>query len=372
MYGTIPQSRGVADEVLQPYSPKATTMGMPCAIVVCLRERRIGTPTVFVNQVNIDTLRHHTVGHLVSAEQSLNLNHVVVVGVAYFVVTTVSSSVSERQQSYLLAIDRHPVLQVGYVRLDTRGGGEIGLHDFVGHDNAQGVVVLGKVLNNLLAVLKQQCRVTGLSLVHGLGTVAGRHFTRAAQFLGDGRVAVLAVVRVVIRRGRDHDVDAELGHVVHELLTQRVVLEPREVLLDHSLGVLVVVVVTHGVLIVAAGSFLSFWDFWTVRTHPFDEEALARLGVVELVAADDDHTVDGRACRHVLQQCDGRQHGQQQEASSGHGVQAPYTPTEAVMSISSTSNDLASQVEAVKNNVIGEKTVKMYLRGISRYLVRLY
>ncbi|KAG2769607.1 hypothetical protein PC129_g2963 [Phytophthora cactorum] len=42
------------------------------------------------------------------------------------------------------------------------------------------------------------------------------------------------------------------------------------------------------------------------------------------------------------------------------------------MSISSTSNDLASQVEAVKNNVIGEKTVKMYLRGISRYLVRLY
>ncbi|KAF1787860.1 hypothetical protein GQ600_12869 [Phytophthora cactorum] len=45
------------------------------------------------------------------------------------------------------------------------------------------------------------------------------------------------------------------------------------------------------------------------------------------------------------------------------------------MSTNSTSNDqadLASQVEAVKNNVIGEKTVKMYLRGISCYLVWLY
>ncbi|KAF1777456.1 hypothetical protein GQ600_17088 [Phytophthora cactorum] len=54
-------------------------------------------------------------------------------------------------------------------------------------------------------------------------------------------------------------------------------------------------------------------------------------------------------------------------------VQTPYTPTEAVMSTNSDSNDqadLASQVEADKNNVIGEKTV--YLRGISRYLVWLY
>ncbi|KAG3025590.1 hypothetical protein PC123_g6819 [Phytophthora cactorum] len=45
------------------------------------------------------------------------------------------------------------------------------------------------------------------------------------------------------------------------------------------------------------------------------------------------------------------------------------------MSTNSTSNDqanLACQVEAVKNNVIGEKTVKMYLRGISCYLVWLY
>ncbi|KAG6953362.1 hypothetical protein JG688_00012852 [Phytophthora aleatoria] len=45
------------------------------------------------------------------------------------------------------------------------------------------------------------------------------------------------------------------------------------------------------------------------------------------------------------------------------------------MSTNSSSNDqadLASQVEAVKNNVIDEKTVKMYLRGISRYLVWLY
>ncbi|KAF1787535.1 hypothetical protein GQ600_2454 [Phytophthora cactorum] len=45
------------------------------------------------------------------------------------------------------------------------------------------------------------------------------------------------------------------------------------------------------------------------------------------------------------------------------------------MSTNSTSNDqadLASQVESVKSNVIGEKTVKMYLRGISRYLVWLY
>jgi len=34
--------------------------------------------------------------------------------------------------------------------------------------------------------------------------------------------------------------------------------------------------------------------------------------------------------------------------------------------------DLVSEVEAVKNNVIGEKTVKMYSRGISRYMVWLY
>ncbi|KAG3058467.1 hypothetical protein PI124_g23315 [Phytophthora idaei] len=45
------------------------------------------------------------------------------------------------------------------------------------------------------------------------------------------------------------------------------------------------------------------------------------------------------------------------------------------MSTNSTSNDqadFASQVEAIKNNVIGEETVKIYLRGISRYLVWLY
>ncbi|KAG2767935.1 hypothetical protein PC129_g20234 [Phytophthora cactorum] len=44
------------------------------------------------------------------------------------------------------------------------------------------------------------------------------------------------------------------------------------------------------------------------------------------------------------------------------------------MNTNSTSNDqadIASQVEAVKYNVIGQKTVKMYLRGISRYLVWL-
>ncbi|KAG6951047.1 hypothetical protein JG688_00013906, partial [Phytophthora aleatoria] len=45
------------------------------------------------------------------------------------------------------------------------------------------------------------------------------------------------------------------------------------------------------------------------------------------------------------------------------------------MNTNSTSNDqadLASQVEAVKYNVIGQKTVKMYLRGISRYLHDLH
>ncbi|KAG6941606.1 hypothetical protein JG687_00019549 [Phytophthora cactorum] len=45
------------------------------------------------------------------------------------------------------------------------------------------------------------------------------------------------------------------------------------------------------------------------------------------------------------------------------------------MSTNSTSNDqadLASQVEAIKNNVIGEETVKINLRGISRYLVWFY
>ncbi|KAG2811361.1 hypothetical protein PC119_g16502 [Phytophthora cactorum] len=45
------------------------------------------------------------------------------------------------------------------------------------------------------------------------------------------------------------------------------------------------------------------------------------------------------------------------------------------MSTNSTSNDqadLASQVKSVKSNVIGEKTVTMYLRGISRYMVWLF
>ncbi|KAF1787992.1 hypothetical protein GQ600_27742 [Phytophthora cactorum] len=45
------------------------------------------------------------------------------------------------------------------------------------------------------------------------------------------------------------------------------------------------------------------------------------------------------------------------------------------MSTNSTSNDqadLASQVEAIKNNVIGEETVKINLRGISRYLYDLH
>ncbi|KAG1704038.1 hypothetical protein DVH05_006052 [Phytophthora capsici] len=35
-------------------------------------------------------------------------------------------------------------------------------------------------------------------------------------------------------------------------------------------------------------------------------------------------------------------------------------------------SDFASQVAAVKSNVIGAKTTSMYLRGISRYLVWLY
>ncbi|GMF53385.1 unnamed protein product [Phytophthora fragariaefolia] len=42
------------------------------------------------------------------------------------------------------------------------------------------------------------------------------------------------------------------------------------------------------------------------------------------------------------------------------------------MNLDSEADDLASQVMAVKGNVIGKKTVAMYTRSICRYVARLY
>lgn len=118
--------------------------------LVRLGERRAGAPTVLVDEVDVDTLLHESILHRVATKQPLDLQHVVVVGVRDLrAVTTVSGGVRERKDAHFLAVDRHPVLEVGDVLLDARGRREVDLHDFVGHDDAQRVIVLRKVLGDL-------------------------------------------------------------------------------------------------------------------------------------------------------------------------------------------------------------------------------